>query len=142
MSYAVIATGGKQYKVELGQTLEVELVKKSKEVIFPEVLLYASGDQVQIGTPTIHGITVKAEVVNEHKKGEKLRVFKYKAKSRYRKLKGHRQAHSLVKIISIGKESLKVATPVKKVAKPVKTPQAPKKKTVTKPKAPKKTVVK
>lgn len=125
MTYAVITTGGKQYKVELGKLYRFETIASSEKILtFKEVLLHVDGDAVQIGTPYLEGMTVSGEVVNPAEKAEKIRVFKFKAKSRYRKTKGHRQTHVLVKITSIG--SAKLAPP--QATKPViaKKPASPK----------------
>lgn len=138
MKYAVIKTGGKQYKVAPGQVLEVEKLESDGEsVVFSEVLLVVDGDKVEVGMPTVEGINVFASVVSEVK-GEKIEVFKYKSKSRYRKHTGHRQKYTQVKIDSIG------AKPEKKVeAKVEKAPVAEKVvKPAAKKAAPKKTIAK
>lgn len=102
MKYAIIRNGGHQYKVTEGETLEVELVKAvNKVVTFSEVLLLVDGDSVQVGNPTVAGMTVTATLIDDVK-GDKIQVFKYKSKSRYRKLRGHRQKYSKIKIESIG----------------------------------------
>lgn len=121
MQYAVIATGGKQYKVVVGQTLEVEKLGDAKEVVFDQVLLVVDEEKVNIGTPTLDGVKVYAEFLGDVK-ADKIEVFKYKSKSRYRKHTGHRQGLAQVKITSIGDK----ATPAKKVATVKKA--APKKK--------------
>ncbi len=113
MKYAVIKTGGKQYKVEEGQVIEVEkLDSDGKSFVFEEVLLVVDGDKVEIGAPTVAGMKVYADVIEEVK-GDKIEVFKYKSKSRYRKHTGHRQKYTQVKINGIGS---KKATEVKKSA--------------------------
>jgi large subunit ribosomal protein L21 len=122
MKYAVIKTGAKQYKVTEGETLQIELLKATeKTVVFDEVLLVADGEQVQVGTPTVPDMTVTATVLGVVK-GEKIEVFKYKSKSRYRKHTGHRQAYTAVKIESIGapaKAAKAEATPKKATVKKV-----------------------
>lgn len=117
MTYAVIQTGGKQYQVNPGDTIEVELLGAEKTVTFTDVLLYVDGDKIEVGTPTVKGVTVTGEVVNSAKKGKKIRVFKFKHKSRYRKLRGHRQAHTLVKIISVGNSKAETASAANPVTK-------------------------
>src|SRR3989339_2102784 len=115
MKYAVIKNGGHQYKVTEGQVLEVEkLDSDGKSVVFSEVLLVVDGDKVELGMPTVAGMSVFADVVSEVK-GEKIEVFKYKSKSRYRKHTGNRQKYTQLKINGIG---VKKATQVAKVAKP------------------------
>ncbi len=97
---AVIATGGKQYIVEKGQTLEVELLGDLKKIEF-EALLVMDGDKISVGTPSVAGVTVKADVLEEVK-GDKIKVLKFKAKKRQKTLTGHRQHYSQIKIVSIG----------------------------------------
>lgn len=101
MTFAVIKTGGKQYIVTEGQTLTVEkLVHDTDKITFDEVLLVADEKKASIGQPTVKGATVTATVVAEGK-GEKKIVFRFKAKTRYHKKKGHRQPFTKVKIDSI-----------------------------------------
>ena len=101
MTFAVIKTGGKQYKVAEGDVLSVEkLVHDTDKVVFEDVLLVADGDKVQIGQPTVAGAKVAATVLEEGK-GEKKMVFRYKNKTRYRKKKGHRQLFTKVQISKI-----------------------------------------
>ena len=90
--YAVVQTGGKQYKVEPGATLQVELLpaEVGSTVELDRVLLIGDGDDVQVGQPTVTGARVVAEVVSQDK-GEKIVVFRYKRKVRYRRKTGHRQ---------------------------------------------------
>ena len=100
--YAIIKTGGKQYKVSEGDTLIVEKldVQEGDNVVFDEVLTYVNDTDVKIGQPFVSGASVKAKVV-EHGKGEKILVFKYKAKSNYRRRQGHRQPFTKVEIEKI-----------------------------------------
>jgi large subunit ribosomal protein L21 len=115
MKYAVIKNGGHQYKVSEGQILEVEkLDSDGKSYIFEEVLLTVDGDKVAIGTPFVADMKVYAEVIGDIK-GDKIEVFKYKSKSRYRKHTGHRQKYTQVKITGIGTKG----TAKPSVAKPV-----------------------
>ncbi len=130
MKYAVIKTGGKQYKVTEGTVLEVEkLESDGKTFIFEDVLLVVDGDKVEIGAPTVAGIKVYADVVAEVK-GDKIEVFKYKSKSRYRKHTGHRQKYTQVKITGIGAVGAGLAPARKKTA--VKKTKPVVKKTTTK----------
>lgn len=101
MKYAVIRTGGKQYKVSEGDKLKIEKleIEPGKSFDFDEVLLTVSEDKVQIGKPTLPA-KVKATVVDQVK-GEKLAIFKYKAKTGYHKKTGHRQKLTLVQIDKI-----------------------------------------
>jgi large subunit ribosomal protein L21 len=90
--FAVVKTGGKQYKVQVGETLDVEklTVDEGAQVRLDEVLLAANDGNVAYGRPLIDGAVVTARVVRQHK-GPKLIIFKYKSKSRYRRRTGHRQ---------------------------------------------------
>lgn len=99
--YAIIATGGKQYKVEEGQVLYVEKlgVNEGETYNFDQVLL-VGGESVKIGTPTVEGATVTAKVLGD-KKGKKVIVYKYKRKTGYHKKNGHRQQYTVVKIEKI-----------------------------------------
>lgn len=100
--YAIIKTGGKQYRVAEGDVLNVEKlnVEAGEEVVFEEVLTVVNEADVKIGQPVVEGAKVVAKVV-EHGKGEKILVFKYKAKSNYRKRQGHRQPYTKVEISKI-----------------------------------------
>ena len=98
MKYAVIKFQGHQYKVSEGQELLVDkLVGKSE----PEVLLVADADKVTVGKPTLKDAKVKVKVVAGEEKGEKLHIFKFKAKSRYRRKTGFRPVYSRVLIEKI-----------------------------------------
>ena len=99
---AVIKTGGKQYLVAPGQKIKVEKLPKEEgsEVEFPEVLLLENEKGVAIGAPLVEGVKVKGTLL-KHGKGEKLVIFKFKAKKRERTRKGHRQPYSEVQITSI-----------------------------------------
>ncbi len=100
--YAVIQTGGKQYKVEKGDEILVEKLEADvdAEVAF-DVLLVADDAGVKIGQPVLEGVVVKGRVL-EHGKGKKVVVFKYKPKKNSRKKRGHRQPYTKVEILSIG----------------------------------------
>ena len=100
--YAIIATGGKQYKVSEGDVLCVEKLDavQDQKLTF-EPLLIADGEKVTAGTPTVAGALVTAKVVKPVEKGEKILVFKYKAKKNYRRRQGHRQKYSEIKIEKI-----------------------------------------
>jgi large subunit ribosomal protein L21 len=100
--YAVIKTGGKQYKVEKGSTLRVEKLdgEAGTKLEFSEVLLVADGENVQIGTPVLGGAKVSAEIVAQEK-GEKLIVFKFRRRKAYRRKNGHRQSYTAIKVTDI-----------------------------------------
>lgn len=99
--YAIIKTGGKQYVVEEGRVISIERldVEEGAEVTFDEVLL-VSGDDVKIGQPNVAGAKVTGKVLEQGKE-RKIRIFKYKAKSNYRRRQGHRQPFTKVKIEKI-----------------------------------------
>jgi large subunit ribosomal protein L21 len=104
--YAVVVTGGKQYKAQVGQTLTIEKldIAAGQDVQFDQVLLITDdAGGTTVGTPTIDGATVTGKVVRQDK-GPKIIVFKYKPKVRYRRKTGHRQfqTHVLVKAIQVG----------------------------------------
>ena len=101
MKKAIIATGGKQYIVSEGETLNVELLKADKKVSF-EALLVIDGDKTEVGTPIVKGVTVSADVVEQEVKGDKVVAIRYKAKKRVKKVQGHRQRSSVIKITKIG----------------------------------------
>ncbi len=100
--YAIILTGGKQYKVAEGDTLFIEKLDKEsgEQVVFNEVLAVLDGDNAAIGTPTVSGASVEAEVV-KNGKGKKVHIFKYNPKKGYRKRQGHRQPYTKVEIKKI-----------------------------------------
>ena len=114
--YAVIETGGKQYKVTPGQTIDVERleVAEGRTVDLDRVLLVADGDKVRVGTPTVDGAKVVATSQGEGK-GKKIIVFKYKPKVRYRRKTGHRQLYTRLVIDKIVEPEVVVSEPVKKV---------------------------
>ncbi len=100
--YAIIETGGKQYKVQNGDQIRVEKLDAEigSTVVFDKVLAAGEGSDIKVGTPYLDGLTVEADVV-ESGKGDKVIIFKYKAKKDYRKKQGHRQPYTLVEITSV-----------------------------------------
>jgi len=108
MSLAVIKTGGKQYLVAPKQKLKIEKLEKKvgDEVIFDQVLLVEKDKKVEIGTPFVEGATVSAKVLSQGKR-DKVVIFKYKAKTRRKTKKGHRQTYTEVEIEKIGTKSTK-----------------------------------
>ena len=103
MKYAVIQLQGKQYRVSAGDEFIVDRLDKEEGDKFTvsDVLLVVNGDKKEIGQPIVKDAKVKCEVLVNNK-GVKIRVAKFKAKSRYRKVQGHRQLQSVIKIVSIG----------------------------------------
>ena len=100
--YAIIRTGGKQSRVSEGDVLNVEKlnVEEGQEVVFDEVLTVVNDGDVKVGAPTVAGAKVTAKVAKQGK-ADKIFVFKYRAKSNYRKRQGHRQPFTQVEITSI-----------------------------------------
>jgi large subunit ribosomal protein L21 len=100
--FAVIKTGGKQYKVAEGDILMVEKLDAAGETVtFDEVLLMVDGDNITLGKPMISGAKVGAKVLEAEGKGDKKMVYRYKAKTRMHKKKGHRQPYTKVQITKI-----------------------------------------
>jgi large subunit ribosomal protein L21 len=101
-AYAVIATGGKQYRVKVGDRITVERLaaEAGSDVTIDQVLMVGGNGETKIGTPVIDGASVTARV-DEHDRGEKIIVFKFKAKKRYRRRTGHRQEQTRLTITSI-----------------------------------------
>jgi len=101
MKKAVIATGGKQYIVTEGETIEVELLHATEKSVTFEPLMVIDGDKVSVGTPVVAKAKVTAEVTEDEVKGEKVTAIRYKAKKRVHKVHGHRQRHTMLKITKI-----------------------------------------
>ena len=100
--FAVVKTGGKQYKVAIGEKLKVEQIPADidSQIVLEEVLMVAGGDEVKVGTPLVAGATVKATVVS-HGRGEKVRIFKMRRRKHYQKHQGHRQNYTEIRIDEI-----------------------------------------
>jgi len=124
--YAIIETGGKQYRVQEGDVLNIEKlnVEAGETVEFDKVLVLA-GEELKVGAPYVEGAKVVGEVV-ENGKAKKVIIFKYKAKKDYRKKQGHRQPYTMVKIVSLTGEAPAKKAPAKK-AEPKAEPKAEKK---------------
>ena len=101
MKKAVIQTGSKQYLVQEGETINVELVKSEKAKFTLEPLLVIDGDKTTVGTPMVSGVTVTAEIVEPDVRAEKVTAIRFKAKKRVHKVHGHRQHQTTLKIVSI-----------------------------------------
>jgi large subunit ribosomal protein L21 len=100
--YAVIKTGGTQYRVSAGEKLKVETIaaEVGSEIVLDQVLLVADGDKVTAGTPLVSGAAVKATVVS-HGRGEKIKIFKLRRRKHFRKTLGHRQNYTEIQISGI-----------------------------------------
>jgi len=100
--YAVIKSGGKQYRVASGEQVQVELLDAAvgSDVAFDQVLLVGAGDQVKVGAPLVAGAKVTATVVG-HGRGDKVRIFKLRRRKHFQKSQGHRQSYTEVRINDI-----------------------------------------
>ncbi|MBL8377292.1 MAG: 50S ribosomal protein L21 [Burkholderiales bacterium] len=100
--YAVIKSGGKQYRVSAGEKLKVELLtaEVGQEIVIDQVLMIGSGDAVQVGMPLVSGARVVAKVV-AHGRGDKVRIFKMRRRKHYQKRQGHRQGFTEIEISAI-----------------------------------------
>jgi large subunit ribosomal protein L21 len=100
--YAIVKTGGKQYRVEEGQVVRVERLEagSGQSVTLDEVLLVATDGETRVGSPRVAGATVQGKVL-EHGRGAKVRVFHYKKRKHFRKTRGHRQDFTALKIEKI-----------------------------------------
>jgi large subunit ribosomal protein L21 len=100
--YAVIKSGGKQYRVAAGEKLRIEQITAAigDEIMLNDVLMVADGEKVALGTPLVSGATVKAKVVS-HGRGDKVRIFKMRRRKHYRKSQGHRQNYTEIEILGI-----------------------------------------
>lgn len=101
--YAVVKTGGKQYRVKAGEKLRIEQIpaEVGQEIVLDQVLLVGAGEDVTMGTPLITGATVKAKVLSQGR-GDKVRIFKMRRRKHYRKSQGHRQNYTEIEILGIG----------------------------------------
>jgi len=98
--WAIVEIGGKQYKVKEGDILEVERVKEDSPLLLDKILLLSSNGEIKIGQPYLEKIKIKAEILEE-KKGEKIIVYKYRRRKKYRRKRGHRQIYTRLKILEI-----------------------------------------
>jgi large subunit ribosomal protein L21 len=100
--YAVIKTGGKQYRVVAGEKLKVEQIPADigSEIVIDQVLMIGDGDTVSVGTPLVAGAVVKATII-DHGRGKKVLIFKMRRRKHYRKTQGHRQNYTEIRIDGI-----------------------------------------
>ena len=100
--YAVIKSGGKQYRVSSGEQLKIEQIVADvgSEIVLDQVLMVADGENVTLGTPLLNGASVKAKIVS-HGRGDKVRIFKMRRRKHYRKSQGHRQNYTEIEILGI-----------------------------------------
>jgi large subunit ribosomal protein L21 len=100
--YAVIKTGGKQYRIQVGEKLKVEQLdaESGSELVIDQVLMVADGDKVSLGTPLVDGATVSATVLGQGRH-DKIRIFKMRRRKHYQKHQGHRQNYTEIQITGI-----------------------------------------
>ena len=112
MKYAIVKIGGSQFKLNEGDEISVEKIagKKGDKVVFKEVLLLVDEKKIKIGQPLVKGETVQAQILEQYR-GEKIRVATFKAKSRYRRVKGHRKYLTKIKIEKIIPSGKNTRTP-------------------------------
>ena len=122
MSYAIIQTGGKQYKVKAGEILKIEKLEESKsdkKIEFNEILAYGDDKTIEVGSPTIAGAKVEADLI-ENGKNRTILIFKKRRRQNSRRKNGHRQQYSLIRINKIYSKDGEVLSEAEKMIKPVK----------------------
>ena len=131
MSYAVIQTGGKQYKVKSGEILKVEKIldtKPNAKIEFNEILAYGDNKVIEIGSPTVQGAKVEASLI-KNSKNRTILIFKKRRRQNSRRKNGHRQEYSMIKINKIFSQVGKILSDAEKVSKPIKKKEEAKKDT-------------
>ena len=122
MSYAIIQTGGKQYKVKSGEIIKIEKLPDSKpdtKIEFKEILAYGDNKMIEIGTPTIQGAKVEANLI-KNIKNRTILIFKKRRRQNSRRKNGHRQEYSMIRINKIFSKDGKVLSEAEKISKPSK----------------------
>ena len=122
MSYAVIQTGGKQYKVRSGEILKIEKLPNSKpdtKIEFKEILAYGDNKVIEIGAPIIKGAKVEANLI-KNSKNRTILIFKKRRRHNSRRKNGHRQEYSMIKINKIFSKDGKILSEAEKISKPLK----------------------
>ena len=122
MAYAIIQTGGKQYKVKSGEILKIEKLEDSKpetKIEFKEILAYGDNKTIEIGSPVVDGAKVEADLV-ENGKNRTVLIFKKRRRQNSRRKNGHRQTYSLIRIDKIFSKDGKVISQAEKMQKPLK----------------------
>ena len=126
MSYAVIKTGGKQYKVKSGEILKIEKLPDSKpdtKIEFNEILAYGDNKSIEIGTPNVEGAKVEANLI-KNSKNRTILIFKKRRRQNSRRKNGHRQEYSMIKINKIFSKDGKILSEAEKMVKPTKKVEA------------------
>ena len=122
MSYAVIKTGGKQYKVKSGEIIKIEKLPDSKtdaKIEFKEILAYGDNKMIEVGTPTIQGAKVEANLI-KNSKNRTILIFKKRRRQNSRRKNGHRQEHTMIKINKIFSKDGEILSEAEKITKPSK----------------------
>jgi len=128
MSYAVIQTGGKQYKVRSGEILKIEKLPNSKsdtKIEFNDILAYGDNKVIEIGSPTIQGAKVEANLI-KNSKNRTVLIFKKRRRQNSRRKNGHRQEYSMIRINKIFSKDGKILSEAEKISKPTKKDPAKK----------------
>ena len=129
MSYAVIQTGGKQYKVKSGEILKIEKLPNSKsdtKVEFKEILAYGDDKVIEVGAPTVQGAKVEANLI-KNSKNRTVLIFKKRRRQNSRRKNGHRQQYSMIRINKIFSKDGKILSEAEKIIKPSKKKEETKK---------------
>ena len=129
MSYAVIKTGGKQYKVKSGEILKIEKLpnlKSSAKVEFKEILAYGDDKMIEVGVPTVEGAKVEADLI-KNSKNRTILIFKKRRRQNSRRKNGHRQQYSMIRINKIFSKDGKILSEAEKNSKILKKKDEPKK---------------
>ena len=122
MSYAVIQTGGKQYKVKSGEIIKIEKLPDSKvdtKIEFKDILAYGDNKMIEVGTPTVQGAKVEANLI-KNSKNRTILIFKKRRRQNSRRKNGHRQQYSMIRINKIFSKDGKVLSEAEKITKPLK----------------------
>ena len=122
MSYAVIKTGGKQYKVKSGEILKIEKLPDSKsdtKIEFNDILAYGDNKVIEVGSPTIQGAKVEANLI-KNSKNRTVLIFKKRRRQNSRRKNGHRQEYSMIRINKIFSKDGKILSEAEKISKPTK----------------------
>ena len=128
MSYAVIQTGGKQYKVKSGEILKIEKLPDSKvdtKIEFNEILAYGDNKIIEVGSPIVQGAKVEANLI-KNSKNRTVLIFKKRRRQNSRRKNGHRQEYSMIRINKIFSKDGKVLSEAEKISKPSKKDEAKK----------------
>ena len=128
MSYAIIKTGGKQYKVKSGEIIKIEKLADSKpdtKIEFKDILAYGDNKMIEVGTPTVQGAKVEANLI-KNSKNRTVLIFKKRRRQNSRRKNGHRQEYSMIRISKIFSKDGKILSEAEKISKPSKKEESKK----------------